>query len=237
MGRGLVDPVDDFRPTNPPSHPALLDALARDFVEHAFDLRYLLRLMMNSRTYQLSAEPTETNSEDEMNYSHAWPRRLSAEQMLDAQLQVLGVPAKFGGYPSGMRAVQLPVGSPVRRGELKAASAEQFLATFGKPARLLTCECERSTETTMGQAFQLISGPTLQRMLTESDNRLGQLLACGKSTTQIVQELYWSALSRSPQAEELASAVRHMDRATDRRQALEDLAWALLNAKEFVLRR
>jgi hypothetical protein len=89
----------------------------------------------------------------------------------------------------------------------------------------------------MGQAFQLISGPTLQRMLTENDNRLGQLLASGKSNTQIVQELYWSALSRSPRAEELSSAVRHMDRATDRRQALEDLAWALVNAKEFVLRR
>src|SRR5258708_8242553 len=109
MGRGLVDPIDDFRPTNPPSHPALLDPLAGDFVAHNFDLRYLIRLIMNSRAYHLSAEPTPPNHDDELNYSRALPRRLTAEQLFDAQHQFLAVPAKFHGYPVGMRASQLPV--------------------------------------------------------------------------------------------------------------------------------
>ncbi len=127
MGRGLVDPVDDFRPTNPPSHPALLEALATDFAAHKFDLRYLIRRIMTSRTYQLSAEPNDTNQDDDLNFSHALPRRLSAEQLFDAQHQVLGVPAKFAGYPAGLRATQLPGGSPVRRNEAKMAGAEKFL--------------------------------------------------------------------------------------------------------------
>ena len=163
MGRGLVDPIDDFRATNPASHPALLDQLSADFVQHGFDLRWLIRLITTSRTYQLSSEPTSTNQDDEMNYSHALPRRLTAEQLFDAQHRVLGVAAKFRGQPVGLRASQLPGGSPVRRGELKAASSEKLLALFGKPARLLACECERSNETTLNQVFQLVSGPLSQR--------------------------------------------------------------------------
>src|SRR5207247_431846 len=155
MGRGLVDPVDDFRPTNPPSHPALLEALASDLAAHQFDLRHLIKQILTSRTYQLSAEPNESNQEDELNFSHVRPRRLSAEQLFDAQHQVLGVPAKFGGYPEGLRAAQLPGGSPVRRDENRMVEAEKFLALFGKPARLLACECERSSDTTLGQTFQL----------------------------------------------------------------------------------
>ena len=237
MGRGIVDPIDDFRPTNPPSHPALLDALARDFVAHNFDLRYLIRLIMNSRAYQLSAEPTDTNQDDEVNYSRLIPRRLTAEQLFDAQHQFLAVPAKFHGYPVGMRASQLPVGAPVRRGETKAASAEQFLGLFGKPARLLTCECERSSDTTMGQAFQLISGPTINQLVTNADNRLGALLASGKSSREMIDELYWTGLSRPPSERELAKAAGHLEACRDRREGLEDVAWALLNAKEFILRK
>src|ERR1041384_1003477 len=99
MGRGIVDPIDDFRPTNPPSHPELLDELSRDFAAHKFDLRYVVRLIMNSRAYQLSSEPTDTNKDDELNFSHVLPRRLSAEQLIDAHYQVLGVQPKFNGYP------------------------------------------------------------------------------------------------------------------------------------------
>src|SRR5205814_1782437 len=108
MGRGIVDPIDDFRATNPPSHPALLEALAADFVAHKFDLRYLIRLIMDSRAYQLSATPNDSNRDDDLNFSRAYVRRLSAEQLLDCQSEVIGVPVKFNGYPPGLRAAQLP---------------------------------------------------------------------------------------------------------------------------------
>jgi hypothetical protein len=237
LGRGIVDPIDDFRPTNPPSHPALLDELARDFAKHKFDLRHLIRLIMTSRTYQLSSEPAGDNGDDVINFSHALPRRLSAEQLLDTQHQVLGVPAKFSGYPAGLRAAQLPGGSPVRRNEVRMAGSEKFLAMFGKPARLLACECERSSETTLGQTFQLISSPEINALLTSKDNRLTGLLASGQSNAGVVDELYWTALSRPPTARESATAVKLLDDATDKRAVLEDIAWALLNAKEFVLRK
>jgi hypothetical protein len=237
LGRGIVDPIDDFRPTNPPSHPALLEELARDFAKHKFDLRHLIRLIMTSRTYQLSSEPAGDNGDDVINFSHALPRRLSAEQLLDTQHQVLGVPAKFSGYPAGLRAAQLPGGSPVRRNEVKMAGSEKFLAMFGKPARLLACECERSSETTLGQTFQLISSPEINALLTNPGNRLTALLASGQSSADMVAEFYWTALSRPPTPKESATAVKLLDEATDKRAALEDIAWALLNAKEFVFRK
>lgn len=236
MGRGLVDPIDDFRPTNPASHPALLDAMARDFVSHKYDVRYLIRLILNSRAYQLSAEPTPDNADDEINYSHASPRRLSAEQLLDAQHEVAAVPAKFRGYPEGLRATQLPAGTPVRRNEMKAASPEMFLSLFGKPSRLLTCECERSGGTTMGQAFQLISGPAIDDLLTAPDNRIGQLLSSNKNNRERIADLYWAALSRPPSEPESKAALAYLEKAKDLRPALEDLTWSLLNAKEFVMR-
>lgn len=237
LGRGIVDPIDDFRPTNPPSHPALLDELAADFVQHKFDLRQLIRTIMTSRTYQLSAQPTPDNTDDVLNFSHAQPRRLSAEQLLDTQHQVLGVPAKFNGYPAGLRAAQLPGGSPVRRNEVKMAGSEKFLAMFGKPARLLACECERSSETTLGQTFQLISSPEINALLTNQDNRLTALLNSGKPNEYLVEELYWTALSRPPSARESTEALRLIEHSSVRRTGVEDVAWALLNAKEFVLRR
>ena len=237
LGRGIVDPIDDFRPTNPPSHPALMEALAKDLVAHRYDLRHLIKRIMTSRAYQLSSEPTSDNAEDTLNFSHAWPRRLCAEQLLDAQHQVLGVPAGFAGYPAGLRAAQLPGGSPVRRGELKVGGPEKFLALFGKPSRLLACECERSSETTLSQTFQLISSPEVQRLLTHPQNRLTTLLAAGKPDADLVDELYWTALSRPPSPTESSAALRLLDSPADKRSGLEDLAWALLNAKEFVLRK
>jgi hypothetical protein len=237
MGRGLVDPVDDFRPTNPASIPSLLDALAEDFARHKFDLRHTIRVIMNSRTYQTSAEPNDTNAHDEANFSHAIVRRLTAEQLLDAQNQVAGVPSKFNGYPVGLRATQIPGVRAVRLRERKPSDGDTFLKVFGKPERLLTCECERSMDTSMGQAFQLMSGPGIHELLTEPNNRLGQFLKSGQSPEAIIDELYWTALSRGPSASEVASCAKHLRAAKDQRRALEDLSWALLNAKEFVLRR
>ena len=236
MGRGLVDPVDDFRATNPASHPRLLDELAAEFVAHHDDARFIIRLIMQSRAYGLSSDPNGTNESDETNYSHVVPRRLSAEQLLDAAHEVMDVPAEFAGYEKGTRAQQI---AGVRRAthDEHPTQADQFLVTFGKPARVLVCECERSSETSLGQAFQLISGPEIATLLRAGDNRIGKLLAAGKSDEQIVEALYVAALCRPPGAGESKALCEHVKQSADRRAGLEDVAWALLNAKEFVLRK
>ncbi len=237
MGRGVVEPNDDFRASNPPSNGPLLDALARDFADHGFDLRHLVRTILNSRTYQLSAVPNDTNRDDEANFSRALVRPLQAEQLLDALAQATGVPAEFNGQPRGTRAGQLPgVGAQRPRG-VRPTDAERFLASFGKPDRLLTCECERSDDTTLGQAFQLITGEMLNKMLSTPDNRAGRLLASGKSDRDVVEELYLAALSRFPTDREADAASSFVTRANDRRAALEDLLWGLVNSKEFLLRQ
>ena len=237
MGRGIVEPIDDFRPTNPPGNAELLDALTADFIAHRFDLRHLVRTIMNSRTYQLSAVPNATNRDDEANFSRALVRRLEAEQLLDALVQVTGAPVKFAGYPAGLRAGQIPGIQAVRPREVRPTMADQFLKAFGKPDRLLSCECERTDTPTLGHAFQLISGPLLDDLLTRRDNRLGQLLAAGTSNAELVEEFYLAALCRPPTPRERQSAVDYLDRAKDRRAALEDLVWGLVNAKEFLLRQ
>jgi hypothetical protein len=235
LGRGIVDPIDDFRATNPPSNPALLEALAGRLIASGFDLRALVRDIMNSRTYQLASEPSETNREDAANFSRALVRRLAAEQILDCQSQAIGVPPRFNGYPDGLRAGQLP-GLLVRARRTEPTAAERFLKLFGKPPRLLTCECERSNETTLAQAFQLVSGGALQEALKQPENALSRLLAAGKPPAGVVEDLYWTALSRSPSAEEARAAAEHLAGAGTPREGIEDLAWALLNAKEFLLR-
>jgi hypothetical protein len=237
MGRGIVDPIDDFRSTNPPANEPLLDALTSELVDHHFDLRHLVRTIMRSRTYQLSAEPNDTNRDDEANFSHALVRPLQAEQLLDCLAQVTGVPVKFNGYPLGLRAGQLPGVRPFRARDRRPTEGEQFLQVFGKPERLLACECERSGETTLSQAFQLISGPLINELLAQDDNRIGRLLAAGKTNHEIVTELYLAALSRLPTDDELQQTVGYVDQQPDCRAALEDITWGLLNAKEFLLRR
>ena len=236
LGRGLVDPVDDFRPTNPASHPELLERLARDFAAQKFDLRWLVRQVMNSRAYQLSAEPNDTNRDDEVNYSHVLLRRLTAEQLLDSQHAAMAVPARFNGYPPGLRAGQLPGVGSVRLREKKKSSSDTFLTLFGKPMRLLSTECERSCETTMSQAFNLVSGPEMNELLAAPDNRIQQLVGAGRSNLEMATELYWNTLNRAPTQAELLEISARADRAEDKRRVFEDLSWALLNAKEFVFR-
>ncbi len=236
LGKGIVDPIDDFRNTNPPSNPALLAALTDDFVKAKFDLRHLVRVICNSRTYQLSSEPTKDNEEDEWNFSHAFVRRLSAEQMLDAMSGVMGTPVKFNGVPEGYRAAQIPGVNAIYR-DRRPSPGDRFLRTFGKPPRLMTCECERSNDTALGQVFELASGEAINDLLTEEDNRIGVAIRAGRDDRQIIEELYWSALSRPPKTSELAAALKLIEQVNDRRAALEDVAWGVLNAKEFVLRR
>jgi hypothetical protein len=237
MGRGLVDPVDDFRATNPASHPALLDALAAELVRSKFDLRQLIRVIMNSHAYQLASEPARGSEEDVLNYSHTVVRRLTAEQLLDCQSEATGSLLEFDGYPVGTRVAQLPgvrvdPGPKKRLGEL-----DRYLRVFGRPPRQLPTECERSSEPAMGQAFQLISGPTVQHLLNDPENRLQTLLKSGRSHRDIIHELWWAALTRAPNAVEEKRVLALLAAAANPRAVLEDVLWSLLNAKEFVLRR
>jgi Protein of unknown function (DUF1549)/Protein of unknown function (DUF1553) len=236
MGRGLVDPPDDFRATNPASHPALLEALGRDLAAHHYDARYLIRLIMTSRTYQLSSTPNETNAGDEVNFSHALVRRLEAEPLLDCESQVTEVPLNFAGYPPGLRAAQLPGVRPESKGQRRAHPLDLFLETFGKPPRLLSTDTERSCECNMGQAFQMISGSTLNHWLSAKENRISRLLAAGKTNRDMLLELFWTALTRPPTAEEQARLLSGLESAPDRRAEWEDILWGLLNSKEFLFR-
>lgn len=226
MGRGIVDPVDDFRDSNPPANDELLEALARDFVAHGFDVKHTLRTILRSRTYQLSARTNELNKHDGKYFSHAVTRPLAAEQLLDAICAATDVPEKFPGLPLGTRAVQLP------DGEIN----HNFLKTFGQPGRELPCECERESDSNLSQALQLINGPTINEKIRNPDNRLGKLLARKLPDRQVLDELYLAALSRPPVASEVQAALEHVAQAADKRKAWEDVQWAIINSKEFLFR-
>lgn len=234
LGQGLVDPIDDFRLTNPASNPPLLDALAAHFVANRFDLRQLIRAIMLSHTYQASADPVASNEHDTSSHSKALVRRLPAEVLLDLQSDFLSTPVAFTGYPLGIRAVQLPGVQGMRPRGATPAGGDRFLKTFGKPERILACDCERSNETNLKQVLGLI-GASLNARLAESD-KLRQLAEGSLSDSAVIDELYWRALSRPPTDQELAASLdllREVERAT----AVQDIAWALLNAKEFLFRR
>jgi len=237
VGRGIVDPIDDFRATNPPSNPPLLAALSADLVEHRFSLKHLVRTIMNSTVYQLSSIAGESSRDDDIYFSRARESRLSAEQLVDALSQVTGVPLSFSGYPAGMRAGEIPGVNALRDREQPLTLADQFLKTFGKPPRLQACECERTSEPTLSQAFQLVSGPLVNELLSRRDNRLGGLAESGRPTDEIMDELFWSVLSRPPTDEERRNSRAYVDSSGDRRAHLEDLLWGLINSNEFLLRK
>lgn len=235
IGRGLVDPLDDFRESNPSVSEELLASLADDLREHRFDLRHLVRRIMNSRTYQRSTVPPPQRlalAPDETGLATALVRPLQAEQLFDAISTVVGSQPRFEGMPSGTRAGQLPGVVSAK----KASDGERFLAVFGKPVRSLSCECERPDSSTMAQAFQMITGPTLATWIEKEDNRLGKLIADTTADDTIIEELYLAALTRFPSKDECAAA-RGLIARHGRRAGLEDVLWCLLNAKEFQLRR
>ncbi len=236
LGRGIVDPIDDFRATNPPSNPALLAALTDEFVAHRFDVQHLIRTIMASRTYQLSAAPNDTNREDESNFSHAVIRRLSAEQLADSFSQVLGAKLDFSGYPSGTRAAQLAGVRAFRRRESGPSSGDQLLTMFGKPPRLQACECERADDPTLSQTFQLVSGPVLNELLARSDNRLRDWLESKSDADALIADVFWTTLNRAPLPTEFAATKRHLVSSDNRRANLEDVVWSLMSSPEFVLR-
>lgn len=237
LGQGIVDPIDDFRSTNPPSNPELLNAITKEFVASGYRVRELMRLILNSRTYQLSSESNDTNRDDATSFSHAIPHRLTAEQTIDAISQVLDVAAKFGGYPEGTRAVQL---AGVRNGGHRYSRPEvgdKFLALFGKPSRLLTCECERTGETTLAQTMEMVSGELITELLNDRDNRVASSVQSSETAAEFIDNLWWTALSRSPTKEESAAMLDHVARSHDPKSALQDVAWSVLNSNEFLLRR
>lgn len=236
MGRGLVDPVDDFRATNPPVNPALLDALTDDFVRSGFDLRHAIRTICASRAYQFGSEPNASNADDEINFARTLPRRLSAEQLLDSVHLALGGLPSFEGYEKPMRAAQLPGVQAVYRPK-SPTSADTFVRLFGKPPRLTNSDTERTTDTSLAQVFELTSGSTLNSLLTKKGNLLDRLIDEKLSDETLVDRLYRTILTRFPSGEELSSTAAYLQAANNRREALEDLAWSLLNAKEFLLRR
>jgi hypothetical protein len=236
MGRGLVDPVDDFRLTNPPSIPALMDALAERFIQDGFRLKPMLRLICASQTYQLSAVPNDTNAEDDINFSHALVRRLPAEPLLDAIHAALGEPVQMDKFPEVRRAGQI-TGARFIIKSRRPSAAELFLKEFGKPPRNTACECERSNASSLSQVFTLTSGPGVDKLLRKDDNRLGDLIKEKKPPQEMVDDLFWRTLSRAPTEAESAKLVPALEDESGRRAALEDIMWGLLNSKEFLLRR
>jgi len=223
LGIGLVEPVDDLRQTNPPSNSELWDTLVREFVKHKYDLKHLMRLILNSRTYQLGSATKPTNSTDTRFYSHYYARRLPAEVLLDAVGQATGQPEAFAGYPQGARAIQMP--DP----NLKS----YFLTLFGRSDRNTACACERNGEVTVPQLLHLQNAEGIQKRLRAPDGRLGQLLAGKVADDLIVEELFLATLSRLPSAAERGKGRAALADESDRADAFRDLFWALVNAKEF----
>ncbi len=227
LGRGLVEPVDDMRSTNPPSNPPLLDALARHLVDSNYNLKQLVRVIMTSRLYQLSAQPTQVNAADNRFYSHFLVKRLAAEPLADAIDRVTGVQTKYKSLPLGTRAIELP----------DAEYPDYFLNTFAKPRRASICECERSPDANLAQALHTLNGDTLVAKIGDAKGLVAKLTASEKTHEQIVDELYWVALSRPATPAEHQATLQFLDEAPTREECYGDLLWALINSKQFLFVR
>jgi hypothetical protein len=224
--RGIIEPVDDIRNTNPPINPALLDALTRDFIDHRFDVRHLMKQIVTSATYQRSSLPTASNKHDEQNFSHSIPRRVAAEALLDALIQATGVPENFSGLPAGFRATQLP----------DASDDNSFLRLFGKAQRMEACECERDNGSNMLQALHFINGKSIMARVQNPNGRAAQLVKRKIPDAELVTELYLWSLARHPSAAEMKVSIEYLQTHAGRRaEAVEDLFWVLLNSRDFLL--
>ena len=224
LGQGLIEPVDDVRVTNPPTNDALLDYLAKDFVAHGFDLKHTMRQILRSQTYQRTALPTKLNVADSKYYSRYYFKRLDAEPLLDAVGFATGAPEKFGGYPAGVRATELP----------DTTAQSYFLDLFGRPARNIVCQCERADAPNLGQLLHFMNGKPINDKLASKDGRIAKLLAAKTPDDKLIEELYLSSVSRFPTKQEQAIAQKNLTGAKDKQKAAEDVLWALLNSKEFL---
>jgi hypothetical protein len=224
LGVGLVEPVDDLRASNPPSNPALWRALNQEFTSHHFDMKHMMRLILNSRTYQLSSATRPGNETDAKFYSHYYARRLPAEVLMDALSQSTGVPDEFPGYPLGVRAEQLP--DPTMK--------SYFLTIFGRPERVTACACERNGEVTLPQLLHLENGDDLAAQMRSADGRLAKLLKSGRPEAEIVEELSLATLSKPPtEAVKMAVHRALSEKDANPEEVYRDFFWALLNSKEF----
>jgi len=224
FGRGIVDPEDDMRVTNPPSNPELLDALTKHFVDHRFDLKDLVKTICKSSVYQLSSEPTELNKSDQQNYSRFYPRRLSAEVLYDSVNAVADTPSNFGTIPQGTTAVQLP----------DNGFNNYFLEVFGKPEAESACECERSAEANLSQSLHLLNSGDVQGRLQNGNGRAARFnREQDRPDTEKVRELYLAAFARQPRPEESEFILTRIAEYQNKQQAWEDVVWAILNAREF----
>jgi len=225
FGRGIVDPPDDFRDTNPPSNAALLDRLASEFVESGYDRKAILATMLKSRTYQTSYQPNEYNEDDVKYFSHYQPRLLSAEQLLDAICHVTEIPETFSGLPAGTKATHLPAPDLV---------SNEFLKIFGQPERQTVCACERTSESNLSMAIQFFNGPLVYGKLRDEKNSFRRMIEAGVDNREIVRGLYQRAVCRLPSETELQASLDHLASKENRVEALEDICWAILNTNEFL---
>jgi hypothetical protein len=226
FGRGIIEPVDDIRASNPPSNPAVLDALTKDFVDHGFDLRYLMRVIANSRTYQASLAANEWNAKDVENFSHAVPRRLSAEELMDALTFATGVRPVFPDVPPETRAEQLP--DP-------HVGADGFLDLFGRPSRESSCECDRRSDLSLPQALNLVNGQTISDAVADGNGRVAKAILSGKTDRDLIEEMYLASMSRLPAPAEFETGLKYLSSGSRGRAAqAQDLLWALVNSKGFL---
>jgi len=225
LGRGIIDPVDDIRASNPPSNPELLDALTDQFVRDGFDTKKLMRTICMSRTYQLSIVANKWNEDDRINFSHASPRRLSAEQMFEAVMVATGVRPNFNGMPQGMRAVEVPDGK---------VQGDDFLALFGRPKRMSACECERTSNITLSHALNMINGVTISDAIAKPDSKIAKIVEANKDDKKVIEEIYLSCLNRFPTEKETSGIDLSV---APRLEVAQDLAWALINSPAFLFNR
>ncbi len=232
FNRGIVDPLDDMRVTNPPSNPELLDALAKDLVDNHYSLKHLIKTIVKSRTYQLSSTPNEFNEHDKQNYARYYPRRMSAEVLFDAVNQVTDSPATFNGLPTDRfapkRAIMLP----------DESFPSYFLDVFGRPQRISACECERVSEANLAQALHLLNSDEIQGKLARSGGRAEEVAKDPRPDAGKVDELFMWALGRKPTPEQRDLALANIAKNTaNKKAAYENILWALLNTKEFVFNK
>jgi hypothetical protein len=228
MGRGLVEPVDNFSAANPPSNERLLDALASDFVAHHYDIRRLERTILNARVYQLSARPSATNRLDKTHYSHALARPMMAEVVVDVLNGALGTTEELGpGVPPGSRAIEVALN------RVQAPHLDRIFRVFGRPVRATTCDCERPHEPAIGQTLFLMTDSVLLKRMEQG--RLKNLLAGKLTDREVADELFLAALSRFPDDGERRATVEHVRAAPNRRAGFTDVLWALINTREFIL--
>jgi hypothetical protein len=228
LGKGIIDPVDDIRASNPPVNEELLNALTKDFKDHGYDLRHLIRTIVNSRTYQAGIETNEWNQTDQVNFSHAVPRRLNAEQLMDALTQATGVRPDFPEVPPDTSAEEFPDPHVGKDG---------FLDLFGRPLRESACECERKTELSLPQALNLINGKTISDAVADPSGRLAKALVAGTPDRGLIEDMYLTTLSRMPTASELDKGMTYLRTGDQRAGRAQDLLWALVNSKAFLYNR